>query len=294
MLVGTSSLLYLPRELLHISLTTINAGQVMAMIVEGSPEVARRLFYPEPDQLDDADSHLSEEELSSEPSPDAGGVVNNNSENGSRGRQSRMADPHTTALTSNMETTNSSELSHALDKVLESLTKDLPFSPDITMSERVSVVALSLMSRTGTMNSANIAEGQSLLLHAVTSHDCRLSDRAVYEVDVSTEQSFFDIFVEITRFVLASPCLKRVVAHDSAPCDLADLIDGRLFTHILKNHQEYFTRVRSEHTLASKYDSLAYLVNILCGIDLQPGPPSKPSLAFFSPIFSDNADIHGK
>ncbi|KAL1957679.1 hypothetical protein VTO42DRAFT_5656 [Malbranchea cinnamomea] len=78
-------------------------------------------------------------------------------------------------------------------------------------------------------------------------------------------QAFLEKFVQIALFVLTSDQWQAAVSNNSAPCDLADLIDGRLFFYLLNDHRANYG---SDKSVLTKFDALASVVKRFCNLSL--------------------------
>ncbi|PGH12600.1 hypothetical protein AJ80_06658 [Polytolypa hystricis UAMH7299] len=137
--------------------------------------------------------------------------------------------------------------------------------PDLSQSDLVIVMALSLMYKSGLLDKGKTTESRAMLLHTAILHECRLSDRAVTQ-DSITGDSFLTDFVGAAYLVLRSNSWKAIVANNSVSCDLADLLDGRLFSHLLS---EEIPRKISKSSVIPKFNALATWLERLCGVSMK-------------------------
>lgn len=216
------------------------------MIVEGVAKVARKLN--DNAEVDAEESHLTTE------SRDDGSDE----------------DIDIDALASEMtklshtDDSNSFEVKVPKEEIVQTLLSNVDYSQysDLSQSDLAVVVSLSLMFKSGMLDTRS-KEPLALLSHTSVLRECSLSERAVKLNGTTASNPFLRTFTEAAKLVLASSYWKSAMSNSSARCDLADLIDGRLFFHFLG---EAGAHVSSEPSVISKFNGLASLLQHLCGV----------------------------
>ncbi|OAX83413.1 hypothetical protein ACJ72_02233 [Emergomyces africanus] len=152
-------------------------------------------------------------------------------------------------------------------KILEGfrdLLKNSDFS-DLSQRDLVVLLTLSLMYKSGVLDEDNASESEAMLLHTAILHECRLSDRAVNQKS-NTGDIFLANFTKSAALVLRSDFWKAIVADIPLTCDLADLLDGKLFFHLSSGG---ISPSISNSSVVSKFDSLTPWVKRFCGVSIK-------------------------
>ncbi|EXJ74403.1 uncharacterized protein A1O5_02699 [Cladophialophora psammophila CBS 110553] len=131
------------------------------------------------------------------------------------------------------------------------------------------VSTLSLMFRSGKIGSSFVLEACAMLLHVIVMQDCRLCDRAFDFECSATSMRFLTDFVDTARDILLSDPWRETVLRLKRPCDLGDLLDGRLFLNIASELQEPGAQHALGPSLLSSFRALASLLDDACGVNLQ-------------------------
>ncbi|MCJ1464322.1 hypothetical protein MMC07_002935 [Pseudocyphellaria aurata] len=115
----------------------------------------------------------------------------------------------------------------------------------------------------------------SFLIHTVLKGETRISDRPqlwdpeVHIKDIHTS-SFLAEFSSLSRSILDDKSWNRVMNNQSIQCDVADLVDGRLFSSVANEFMENsFSNGQVLASLKPKVESLARTLRSLCGIRLE-------------------------
>lgn len=224
----------------------------MAMIVEGSAEKARHILeYVQPSLA--SDSQSEDEKV---------------------GEESSNIDECDSVIGS------SSDRKQLLQQYLTILGN----SGDLTQSEWVIASAIGLMVKVDVIKPTQAAEIRAMLLHTVICHEYRLTDRSVLPADMAAGQPFLNAFAAMACTVLKSDDWDSAVSKNPVPCDLADVVDGRLFLYLLGKHQADYL---SNPSVVSKYGALASLLKQLCGdieLDLELPQSGMPTPLIYSSI----------
>ncbi|KIX99109.1 uncharacterized protein Z520_05570 [Fonsecaea multimorphosa CBS 102226] len=208
--------------------------KVMAMIMEGS-----RMRV---NQLKCTQSHLSNTSQM-DAVPIAVQDLNSNEEDAHMSRAEALA-----------------EALGILDRMLE---------PPLTQRDLLIVATLSLMVRSGKNGATFVLEACAMLLHAIVIRDCRLCDRALDARSSGTNTRFLTDFVDTSRNILMSAAWRDSVLRQKLPCDLADLLDGRLFINIVSAFQRSGGQIAPCPSMFSSFKELTSVLNDACGINLQ-------------------------
>lgn len=134
-------------------------------------------------------------------------------------------------------------------------------SAGLSQSEWVIVSTLGLLVKCGLIDNTQVAAMRAMLLHVAISREYRLADRSVIPPDVGKGQAILNNFAAMAYIVLTSNEWESAMLGTSSPCDLADLVDGRLFLYLLGKHQADYS---SNASVISKYNTLASLVKRVC------------------------------
>ncbi|KKZ63284.1 hypothetical protein EMCG_00267 [[Emmonsia] crescens] len=234
--------------------------KVMAMIIEDTAEGARKVsqhtFTGNENQIGSWDMDNIEDDGSdaeSEPDSDANEIPT---------KEFDKLDINANGSLKDNATSNPQNL-----KTLQEFRDILKNSdcPDLSQSDLVVVMTVSLMYKSGTLDEDSTTESEAMLLHTAILHECRLSDRAVNPKS-NTGDDFLTTFIRSAYLVLRSDSWKAIVANSSVSCDLADLLDGRLFFHLLNGG---VTQHISKSSVISKFESLVTWVKRLCGVSMK-------------------------
>ncbi|KAJ5902701.1 DEAD/DEAH box helicase [Penicillium taxi] len=143
--------------------------------------------------------------------------------------------------------------------------------PDLTQRQCLTAVALAMILKTATGNPENKIGAISVILHLGILQDAKLKER-VSKPATPVNSAFFDLFLKTAGAILTSTHWKKTVNIHNLPCDLFDLVDGRLFFQV----QELITSLGIENTISPvtlvPFNNLASVVDHLCGSNLQYKP----------------------
>ncbi|KAM5489770.1 putative RNA helicase, partial [Microsporum canis] len=151
---------------------------------------------------------------------------------------------------------------HILQELWDTL-KDSHYA-DRSHRDVVLLLALGLMYRSASLDQENTAELRSIILQNAILHECQLSYRAVPGVTVGG--TFLTDFTKAACRVLRSDTWKSIIHDRSSACDLADLLDGRLFCHLLNGD---IAHIITNPSVASRFSTLSTWLKRLCGVDVQ-------------------------
>lgn len=111
------------------------------------------------------------------------------------------------------------------------------------------------------------AEATAMILHLILLQSTQLEDRAVQVLDLHSS-AFFDTFLQVANGVLSSTYWEESMEAHQLPCDLADLLDGRVFFEVNRMiKRDGIDKVISAATLLP-YNDLVSLVNRVCDAEL--------------------------
>lgn len=134
-------------------------------------------------------------------------------------------------------------------------------STGLSQSEWAIVSTLGLLVKSGLIKPTHVAPIRAMLLHVAISREYRLTDRSIVTVDDGKGKAILNDFAAMAYIVLTSNEWDSTMSKTLRPCDLADIVDGRLFLHLLGKHQgDYY----SNPSVISKYDALASLLKRFC------------------------------
>jgi hypothetical protein len=141
-------------------------------------------------------------------------------------------------------------------------------NPDLSQRDVLTAVALSLMFKSGIVDSHGIPDAHVMLWHAVSLCDYRLADRAINTVNTESGRLFLDTFSEAALFLLTSEFSNTISS--SGTCDLSDLIDARLYYYLFESFQKTGAGfVSTSESMTARFDALAELVAHLSGVNLR-------------------------
>ncbi|OAP63865.1 hypothetical protein AYL99_03092 [Fonsecaea erecta] len=151
--------------------------------------------------------------------------------------------------------------------------------PPLTQRDLLIVAALSIMLRSGRIGANYALETCAMILHAIVMRDCRLDGRAVDAISSNMNMMFLTDFVEVSREILVSDAWRDSVLRQKLPCDLADLLDGRLFLNVVSELQRSRGPTALGPLILSSLRDFTSLMKETCGINLhfEPGDSRTPS-----------------
>lgn len=233
-----------------------NKGQIMAMIVEDSAQRAQQLLTIQGEHSAETKSVQSLDGF------DAGKDLTKETISESlTGSKSQPATKN-----SNQESTNGPFPISRLKDLLETV---ISTRPNLSCRDYLVAITLVLMFECDTTQTSNIIEQRAMLLHASLLDECRLPSRAIDLVDTTNGSGFLQEFVEIALLVITSHVWKDTLSTTQTLFNTSDLADGRLFLKLLSIIQKGQTDGSLVLSAREKFDSLASLVQSLCGRDLQ-------------------------
>ncbi|KAJ5560633.1 DEAD/DEAH box helicase [Penicillium frequentans] len=151
-----------------------------------------------------------------------------------------------------------------LKNILEQVINE---QPSLSQRQCLLIVTLVTMFKEFDFSAEPKGEATAMILHLILLQGTRLEDRAVQGLDFQSS-SFFNPFLQVAKGVLSSTHWEESMKTHQLPCDLADLIDGRLFVELnrmIKRHG--IDDIISPATLLP-YNDLVSLLNRPCGAGL--------------------------
>jgi hypothetical protein len=156
-----------------------------------------------------------------------------------------------------------------LARASELLEKVIWWQPDLTQSQCLVVVTLSIMFLDADVNTCiTLIGAQCVLLHVALRQNVRLSDRGARNVNPEG-MPFFNELLRVARALLSSVSWEKTMAKHQLPCDLSDFVDGRLFCETWIMVHSLGLKQAMLPSLESPYNSLASLVDNLCGTTME-------------------------
>ena len=159
----------------------------------------------------------------------------------------------------------------AIDGVLEMIRgRGLGF----TRRDWATLIALGAISQGSNFNSEDINYLRATLLHTAILADCKLSERAVSNPQHKSGEVFLQNFASMLLQTLTSARWNRLVASMSCSCDLADMVDGRLFLETVRA-LETPGNARATFSLSTihRFETLAVALLHLFDIDVRIAAP---------------------
>ncbi|KAF3481035.1 uncharacterized protein GIQ15_03794 [Arthroderma uncinatum] len=239
--------------------------KVMTMIVEGTAVEARQASqYPLTIVEKQMKGSHAELGPSSDSSNDTNMIVDGKLDNRDRNTHKALV----TDLSTAAEVEAIPELSdHPVHgKLLQELSRVLKSASHSELSQRdlAVLLALSLMYKCGIIDGGDTKEAKAMLLHNAILLKCRVSYRTT-QVFVKSDV-FLTLFSRAGYQVLKSNIWNALLENnDSKSCDLADLLDGRLFHHLLNSDISHIT---SDPSVISRVCVLATWLERLCGLSV--------------------------
>ena len=122
----------------------------------------------------------------------------------------------------------------------------------------------------------------TFLLHALILGDAQLSLRrpnisAGYDAADEECSSFIGDLSNIAREIMQNPEWLRFAQSLRTPCDVADLIDGRLLKTLLHTRNEELNTLMFHAQLATRMDVLIQAVCVISGVHLKLSEHSRPA-----------------
>lgn len=148
-------------------------------------------------------------------------------------------------------------------------------APLLTQRSLLVVVTLSLMFKGDNLDNPGRFEAVAMLLHVIALRDCRLSDRSVASIHCPAGTEFLKRFVDTAGSVLVSDSWRTSELRQTLRCDLADLLDGRLFLNVVSQRQEPDLQYALGSSLLSSFELLASWVT---DVNLQSEPTTRRTL----------------
>lgn len=176
---------------------------------------------------------------------------------------SSMQGPDT--LSSETETHHPTEESSVVLQSRALLDKAIQEQPGLTQRQCLLVVTLgTILLENSTFTVPDTTTVAALILHLVLLEDVQLEDRTT-NAPKSGDLAFLNIFLKAARDVISSEHWKETMETHKLPCDLFDLVDGRLFFQVQALVEEHgIIHVLTTRT-RSQFNALASLVDRLCG-----------------------------
>lgn len=143
--------------------------------------------------------------------------------------------------------------------------------PVVSESMYLTLTALAYMLQ---IDASKSSLALSFLIHSLLKAETRISDRPqlwnteANGKDIHTS-SFLAEFSILSRSILDDKSWKNAMNSQLIECDLADLIDGRLFTSVaMGSTEDFFSNGHAFAFLDPKVESLVQILRSLCGVRL--------------------------
>ncbi|PYI11968.1 DEAD/DEAH box helicase [Aspergillus sclerotiicarbonarius CBS 121057] len=140
--------------------------------------------------------------------------------------------------------------------------------PDLTQREWVSVLTASVILSSNSDKANDMAATCALLLHTVILSECKLGNRVCTPTGSCTSESFLVQYTEIALDIIKSPLWQEGVRTRSICCDLADMIDERLFLTVLEICRTSNRGCVFSQSVLARFSVLTALVKRLCGSEV--------------------------
>lgn len=174
------------------------------------------------------------------------------------------------------ESSSSAELKNILEQVINE-------QPSLSQRQCLLIVTLVTMFKEFDFSAEPKEEATAMVLHLILLQGTQLEDRAVQGFDFQSS-SFFNTFLQVAKDVLSSTHWEKSTKTHQLPCDLADLIDGRIFVEVnrmIKRHG--IEDIISPATLLP-YNDLVSLLNRVCGAGLHLAVIKESKKSILKPI----------
>lgn len=176
---------------------------------------------------------------------------------------------------------------HGVDSGIRSVlsTLDISAYPDIGQRDLAVLLALSIKFKAGQWTATATAEIRHVILHSILLGEYSLCDRAVMQQDTARGQTPLYDAVIFLYYTIISDAWKESTVRQAMPCDLGDLIDGRVLNHVWNEGrgQAYQSNV------IAKFNSRIALLEHLCEakLEFEPLQPASSMLYFLkAPSFT--------
>lgn len=172
-------------------------------------------------------------------------------------------EPHTPGL--EVEKHHSTEESSVAAQSKALLEKAIHEQPGLTQRQCLLVVTLgTILLDNATFSTPSSTTVAAFILHLVLLQDVKLEDRATKAPKLG-DVAFFNLFLKVARNVIGSGDWEEAMKTHKLPCDLFDPVDGNLFFKVQTSVEKYgVDRVLTPETRL-QFNSLASLVDRLCG-----------------------------
>ncbi|KAL2843924.1 DEAD/DEAH box helicase [Aspergillus pseudoustus] len=218
--------------------------KVMSMILEGSVSRARK--------------------LDGTPSLYSGTLVKSGLEDSKRTPDCHIPNPN---IRCREDKCNCVVAEPIIDQVLQ-----LARSRDLELTQRdwATIMAIGTMAQCSVLGDEHSTNLRAMLLHAAILADCKISGRAVSNQQCRSGEIFLQDFASNLCHILRSKSWKQIVVKTSCRCDLADVVDGRLFLGTLRALQtsDYVHDSFSFSTL-QRFETLSIALFRLFHIDIR-------------------------
>lgn len=141
----------------------------------------------------------------------------------------------------------------------------------LTQRELALVFTISVMFRSGYLNDDDILSARAMMLHVVLMSECRIYERSTVASAATKGSLFLQRYAEILLHTISSRSWQFLVNNSSAQCDLADMLDGRLFLQIFDLLSRRSGRFHIDPSILARLDQLASLVKRISGVDVKHG-----------------------
>ncbi|KAI3082951.1 hypothetical protein CBS147353_2546 [Aspergillus niger] len=225
--------------------------KVFTMVLEGSAERARNLFgvdSEDPDIEEDAESSDSDTE-----EVDSGiSMVHGHVEAGTSGSKRSPASSSSVELTlRNFLRILNTTGCHAL-----------------TQREWVTTLTASALLNSGPLEENEMLGLRALLLHTIVLSECKLGNRVYGPKYCRPGESLLVKYAEVSWSIITSQLWHEAMSARPMSCDVADLIDGRLFLETLQMAYSSDLEGFFSQSIMEKFSVLTSLVKALCGAEL--------------------------
>ncbi|GKZ23205.1 hypothetical protein AbraIFM66951_000706 [Aspergillus brasiliensis] len=223
--------------------------KVFTMVLDGSAERARNLFCADSASLD-----ITEDTESS----------GSDTEDVESGSSMVHCQVEASSSAQNPSPNRSSSVELTLRNFLRILDT---IDHNLTQREWITILTASALLPSDS-NKSESSGLRALLLHTIILSECKLGNR-VNDLKYSRPgESLLVEYVEVSRSIITSPLWHDAITSKPMVCDVADLIDGRLFFETLQlacssGFESFFSQ-----SITDRFSVLASLVKSLCGVDL--------------------------
>ncbi|PLB45008.1 DEAD/DEAH box helicase [Aspergillus steynii IBT 23096] len=261
-----------------ISMLECRDTKVMATILEGSARAARQVYSTVEDEPLDVRHPSAAYTRQSENLVTAGNISPASS---------------ILKIPSDNPSSKSPKLYAVLDEVSDALVGILK-ETDLHLSQRELAVALTISAMLKSTRSSgdDIIPTRAMILHIAMISECRIDKRSTSTTSSSRGLLFLRRFVKILFQTMRSPSWQRLIRSKSTVCDVADMLDGRLFLQTFDFLAHCNEPSNISASVVGRCDELASLVKRICDVNLKYELPvdalSPDNRSQESSLWSDN------